>query len=233
MDESIYNNEERINRYLHGEMTQEEETIFEADLQNDDTLKRQAEAMARMVKGLSSIGNEQDRLLVENMRVSSDKKDSATTTVKVAAGKPVIPFKWISLAAGFALVLTVGHHVYDYTSTTRLGREYATAFPMSDVIRGEENEDVANTLTILFDNVTNGKDLDHTIAQLKDLWQLSQSNTYNEYTTYEPYIGWYLAMAHLRNYDKKEAKAILIQLKLMYPVGTTIGDSISDLLNKI
>jgi hypothetical protein len=71
MQETLYNNEERIERYLHGEMTPEEESIFEEDLANDDTLRRQAEAMARAVKGMETVGGEQDRLMIEKMKTAN------------------------------------------------------------------------------------------------------------------------------------------------------------------
>ena len=219
MDDQTYNNEERINRYLHGEMTPEEEVSFEADLQEDDTLKRQAESMARIVKGMKALGDEHDKQLVEQMKASSEKKAN--------------PVRWISIAASFALILTVGYYIYDYSATTGLGREYASAFPTSSIIRGEEDEDVSETLTALFDNVANGEDLDNTIEQLEKLWTLSQSDTYNGYTTYEPYIGWNLAIAHLRNNDKKEAKTIFKQLQTMYPEGMAIGDKIAEILSVI
>ncbi len=219
MDDQTYNNEERINRYLHGEMTPEEESAFESDLQKDDTLKRQAESMARIVKGMKCIGDKHDKQLVEQMKSSSERK--------------AFPVRWISVAASFALILTVGYHVYEYSATTGLGREYASAFPTSSIIRGEEDKDVSETLTALFDNVANGQDLDNTIKQLEKLWTLSQSDTYNDYTTYEPYIGWNLAIAHLRNNDKKEAKTILNQLQTMYPEGTAIGDKVTELLKII
>ena len=201
MDDQTYNNEERINRYLRGEMTPEEETAFESDLQKDDTLKRQAESVARIVKGMKVLGDEHDKQLVEQMKASSEKKAS--------------PVRWISIAASFAIILTVGYHIYDYSATTSLGREYASAFPTSSIIRGEEDKDVSETLTALFDNVANGQDLDNTIEQLEKLWTLSQSDTYNGYTTYEPYIGWNLAIAHLRNHDKKEARNVLEEIRLM------------------
>ena len=219
MDDQLYNNEERINRYLHGEMFPGEESVFEADLQKDNTLKQQAESMARIVKGMEVVGKEHDKQLLEKMKASSGKKTSS--------------LRWISIAASIALVFTVSYFVYDYSATTRLGKEYAYAFPVSEVIRGEEDEDVVNTLTLLFDNVANGKDLDNTIKQLEELWALAQSDTYNGYTTYEPYIGWNLAIAYLRNYDKKEAKVVLEQLQTTYPEGTTIGDEIAELLMKI
>lgn len=219
MDDQLYNNEERINRYLHGEMSPEEESVFETDLQKDDTLRQQAESMARIVKGMEVVGKEHDKQLLEKMKASSGKKTSS--------------LRWVSIAASIALVFTVSYFVYDYSSTTRLGKEYAYAFPVSEVIRGEEDEDVVNTLTILFDNVANGKDLDNTIKQLEELWALAQSDTYNGYTMYEPYIGWNLAVAYLRNYDKKEARVVLEQLQTMYPKGTAIGDEVSTLLKKL
>ena len=141
--------------------------------------------------------------------------------------------RWISIAASFALAFTISYFVYDYSATTRLGQEYAYAFPVSEVIRGEEDEDVVNTLTLLFDNVANGRDIDNTIKQLEELWALAQSDTYNGYTTYEPYIGWNLAVAYLRNYDKKEAKTVLKRLQTRYPEGTALGDKVSTLLKKL
>lgn len=219
MNDQIFNNEERINRYLRGEMTPEEETALETDLQNDDNLRKQAESMARIVKGMAVLGEEHDKHLVEQMKKSSEKKVSSVW--------------WMSIAASFALILTVGYHIYDYSSTTRLGREYASAFPTSSIIRGEENEDVSETLTVLFDNVANGDNLDSTITQLETLWELSQSDIYNEYTTYEPYIGWNLAIAHLRNHDRKEAKAALEELQQINPIGTVIGDKTLELLNEL
>ena len=219
MDDQLYNNEERINRYLHGEMSSEEESVFEADLQKDNALKQQAESMARIVKGMEVVGKEHDKQLLEKMKASSGKKTSS--------------LRWISIAASIALVFTVGYFVYDYSATTRLGKEYAYAFPVSEVIRGEEDEDVVNTLTLLFDNVANGKDMDNTIKQLEELWALAQSDTYNGYTTYEPYIGWNLAVAYLRNYDKKKARVVLEQMQANYPTGTAFGDKITELLKKL
>lgn len=221
MEETLYNNEERIERYLHGEMTPEEEVMFEEDLANDDTLRRQAEAMARIVKGMETVGGEQDRLLVEKM--------------KTANGKKLAPVWWMSIAASLIIVFTVGYHFYDRSQTIALGQQYAYVFSTEteSLIRGEEDEDVANKLNVLFDNAANGKDLDNTIKELEELWALAQSDTYNDYTTYELYIGWNLAIAYLRNNEKKEAKSVLKQMQLNLPEGTAMGNIIVELLNKL
>ena len=221
MDETLYNNEERIERYLHGEMTPEEEALFEDDLANDDTLRRQAEAMARIVKGMEAVGGEQDRLLVEKM--------------KAANGKRLAPVWWMSIAASLVIIFTVGYHFYDRSQTIGMGQQYAYVFSTETetLIRGEENEEVANKLDELFDNAANGKDLDNTIKQLDELWALSKSDSFNDYTTYEPFIGWNLAIAHLRNNDKKEARSVLKQMQLNYPEGTAMGDKVVELLKEL
>lgn len=221
MEETLYDNEERIERYLHGEMTPDEEAIFEEDLANDDTLRRQAEAMARIVKGMETVGGEQDRLMIEKM--------------KTANGKKLVPVWWMSIAASLIIIFTVGYHFYDRSQTIALGQQYAYVFSTEteSLIRGEEDENVANKLNVLFDNAANGKDLKNTISQLEELWALAQSDTYNDYTTYEPYIGWNLAIAYLRNNEKKEAKSVLKQMQLDYPEGTAIGDKVAELLKEL
>ncbi len=219
MDETMYIYEEQINRYLRGEMTQEEENLFEAEVRENDILRRQTIAAARLVKNMKTIGIEQDNKLIEKIKSSSNTK--------------IPTIKWLTIAASFAIIFTVGYYFYDYSATTKLGKEYAYAFPMSEIMRGEEDEEVINTLAILFDNVANGEDLDNTIVQLADLWELSQSDTYNNYSTYEPYIGWNLAIAYLRNYDKKEAKEVLQEMQDDYPKGTVLEDKVVELLEEL
>lgn len=218
MDETLYNNEERINRYLHGEMTQEEEVLFEEDLANDETLRRQAEAMARIVKGMETVGKEHDKEYIQKMKEASRKRLS--------------PVWWMSIAAGLVILLTIGYHFYDRSQTIALGQQYACVFPTETIIRGEEDEEVINTLTALFDNATSGEDLDNTIARLTELWALSKSDTYNDYTTYEPYIGWNLAIAYLRNNDKKEAKCVLETLKTTCENDAVKGE-VNNILEKL
>lgn len=218
-DDILQENEERITRYLHGEMNPDEETLFEKDLQSDETLRNQTEAIARTIKAMNAIGSEQDRKLVEEMRCSSKKKTR--------------PTRWLSIAASFALLITVGYYTYDYSSTVSLGKEYATAFPLSTEIRGEEDDEVLNQLTVLFDNVANNRDIDNTIEQLEVLWQRSQSDTYNEFTTYAPYIGWNLAIAYLLDYDKKEARVVLEQLESQNSYGTKYDNLTNELMEKI
>ena len=219
ISELTQQDEDRINRYLTGQMSREEETNFETALNNDSNLREHTRMMARMVKAMDAIGSERDKEYIFQMKSSVPKKNHT--------------IRWISVAASFALVLAMGYHIYDYNRISSLGAEYAMAFPVSEIIRGEEDKDVMQTLTELFDNVANGENLEFTISKLSELWILSQSDTYNEYTIYAPYIGWNLAIAYLRNHDKKEAKQTLAKQKSMCPKGTIISDNVDELLKRI
>lgn len=221
-EDILQHNEDRINRYLFGEMTSDEEAVFESELQQNETLRQQAEVIAQMVKAMDVVGKEHDKELITRMKSSA-----SNGTAKKS---------WIyrlSIAASFALILTVGYFTYDYSRIGNLGKEYASTFPVSTIVRGEEDDETAQKLTTLFNNVANGKDIDNTITQLKELWTLSQSDTYNSYTTYESYIGWNLAIAYLRNHDKREAKKVLEKMAMQYPQGTAMGDKISELKGKM
>lgn len=219
ISELTQQDEDRINRYLTGQMSREEETNFETALNNDSNLREHTRMMARMVKAMDAIGSERDKEYIFQMKSSVPKKNHT--------------IRWISVAASFALLITVGYQTYEYNRIANLGKEYAMTFPVSTIVRGEENEDVTEILTTLFNNVANGEDLKNTITQLTELWELSQSDTYNDYTTYAPYIGWNLAIAHLRNHDKKRAKTTLIQLEKINEDNSIFNIKIQSLIDEV
>lgn len=94
------------------------------------------------------------------------------------------------------------------------------------------NTTTENELKGLFDNVINGKDLRKTTERLDVIWQIAKQDTYNDYTDYAPYIGWYLAIGFLRDYEKLKANKILVEMNEMYPIGTSIGDGVKEVLRK-
>ena len=66
-DNKLMQNEERIDRYLRGEMATWEREAFERDLQTNSRLRRQAVAMAIMIKSMANVGNMEDEKLVSNI----------------------------------------------------------------------------------------------------------------------------------------------------------------------
>lgn len=215
-DERIMN-EERISQYLKGQMTQKEELQFERDIKENVDLREQAEITSRMVLAMEKMGKAHDKSLISEMKK-----------------KRILPLtKWIAAAACLLVVCLGGYQYYDTQRTIGLGEQYSTTFSMESIIRGSEDQSAVEELRKLFGNVEMGEDLTSTLTQLTRLWQQSKSDTYNAYTEYQPYIGWYLSTGYLRDNNKAAAKEILIEMQEIYPVGTAMGDKVRELMNML
>ena len=216
-------NDERISRYMKGVMNADEESAFMEELKNDEELRNQAIAQARLVKGMKQVDEElKDTFrLVDERTIQRIAKDASETSISKKSSE-----RWLAIAASVVFIVFVGFKSYDYYDTTSLGKEYANTFPTTSIIRGETNTDVETELSILFNNIAECKDLDDTTFRLATLWELSKKDTYNDYTDFAPYIGWNLAIGYLENYEKARAMEILDEMKQMYPEGTAIGDKV-------
>lgn len=220
-------NDERISRFMQGMMESEEEAAFMEELKNNTDLRDQAIAQARLVKGMKQVDEE-----LKDAFCEADEQ-AIWSIANEAVGRKNKSIHWLAIAASIVFIVFVGFKSYDYYDTTSLGREYANTFPTSTIIRGEANTDVDTELTILFNNVAEGKDLDNTTSRLATLWELSKQDTYNDYTDYAPYIGWNLAIGYLRNYEKDMALNVLSEMKTIYYSETSIGKKVRELTKVI
>ena len=220
-------NDERISRFLQGKMDSDEEAAFMEEMKNNDDLRNQAIAQARLVKGMKQVDEE----LKDAFRQSDEQ--TIRRIANKAVGNKKHSARWLAIAASIVFIVFVGFKSYDYYDTTSLGREYANTFPVSTIVRGETNANIDTELTTLFNNVAEGKDLDNTTSRLKTLWDLSKQETYNDYSDYAPYIGWNLAIGYLEDYEKTKAKDVLNEMKEMFPEGTAMGDKVIQLGNEL
>lgn len=227
VQEKDLQNDERISRYMQGKMNTDEESAFMEELKNNEELRNLAIAQARLVKGMKQVDEE----LKDAFR-EADEQTIRSIANETVDGKKKSA-RWFAIAASVIFIVFVGFKSYDYYDTTSLGREYANTFPTSTIIRGEANVDVDTELTMLFNNVAEGKDLDNTTSRLSTLWEQSKQDTYNDYTDYAPYIGWNLAIGYLEDYDKEKAKAVLEEMKSMYNKETIIGNKVRELIREI
>lgn len=217
-------NDDLIDRFIQGQMDENEEKTFLEELNRNEELRERAILYARLVKGMAQVD---DEIIEAYSEAEVSSKNNKATVVSIGKKHSA---RWLAIAASIVFIVFVGFKSYDYYDTTSLGREYANTFPVSTIVRGETNADIDTELTTLFNNIAEGKDLDNTTSRLKTLWKLSKQDTYNDYTDYSPYIGWNLAIGYLRNYEKAKAKNVLKEMKREYPKGTVIGDKIATLL---
>ena len=253
IEDKILLDDERISRFLQGVMDSGDESAFLEELKGNPDLRQRATAQARLIKGMKQVDEDLvsafkkadstniNQIILGVKIKGQDRRRAAAFTDDEEGGtynNPItLPSKStirkFMVAASILLIFFVGFKAYDYYDTTNLGKEYANTFPITTIVRGEANERVENELVTLFENVTNDENLNATIIRLSVLWKTAKLDTYNDYTDYAPYIGWYLAIAYLEDYDKDKAKDVLKDMEEMYPVGTAIGDKVRNLLKEI
>lgn len=229
MESDIYSaidRDERISQYLKGQMNAQEESQFLSDMESDEQLKQDAIAQARLIKGMAQVDHE----LIQELKNASEAQIVSSHSRKRIFRKPVI---WVSTAASVVILLFAGYKGYDYYNTTRLGMEYAAAFPLETLVRGNTDSNVETELQTLFGNIMERKDLKATTERLSDLWALSNQDTYNDYTDYAPYIGWYLAIGYLEDYEKEKAIHVLKQLNNHKEFSTAIIINTTNLLKSL
>lgn len=117
--------------------------------------------------------------------------------------------KWLSIAASLICIVWLGLTYNSYKNTTGLGNQYDNV--IEKISRSQETEADKN-LRGLFSNVMENKNIDDAIHKLSMYWEISMMDTPNDYSDHSSEIGWNLAIAHLKNNDKKEAKAVLEKL---------------------
>lgn len=217
--------EDRIARYLRGEMNAEEVVSFERELESNRELRSKAIAMARLIKSMKEVGQQKDQAVIdafasadeESVRMAA-KKATQENNKKTKAKSLSFYLRSFSAAASVALLIGIGMYYYDYHKTVSLGEQYALAFADEQMsFRGSASPEVEKELSELFESVQKGKNLDETTHRLSVLWELSTMDIYNDYTDYAPYIGWNLICSYLSNNDKRSACMLLIQYNEKYP----------------
>lgn len=212
-------------------------TVLGIDLPEDgNQMDAATEIIERFTSDFEDIARRKPAVACASVDISDDKdvpshKQEKTKKANVISWRRTVT--WLSAAATVALLIWAGIGYNDYRNTTGLGEQYATVFTSSQLTRGGENGEVELKLMNLMDNVAQKKDMDNTLHELALCWELATQDTYNDYTDYAPEIGWNLAIGHLKNNNRKQAKAVLEKLIGVAPAGTAIGDKARELQKKV
>ncbi len=167
-------------------------------------------------------------------------QSSLTSIAKVEGDKLAIPKrkqpvnKWLAIAASLVIIIWFGVEFSMYNTTTSLAEQYGNEFTSSVVTRGAVSQSGASRkLEKLFCDVKKNNNIDNAIHELTLCWELSTMETYNDYTDYSAEIGWNLAIAHLKDNDKSDARKVLKRLVETSESGTAINQKAKELLRKL
>lgn len=217
----FYEMDDRIERFLRGEMTAEEEACFREDLKTNSELREHARVVSALLKGVQEKGRQHDQEILRE--VSAHKKSGNLRRLIL----------WTSSIAA-ALVLVVGVSVYiermRYEQTDELLSPYYTHYDVSSLSRGETDSVAIVHLYTLFNRIPEEKDMSDIIAELEPIYA-----SIDDDFTYYPYandIAWNLALAYVKTGEEEKA-TFLLEGIINDNQGTSIAQKASKLINKL
>ncbi|MDE7025667.1 MAG: hypothetical protein K2O88_07290 [Paramuribaculum sp.] len=209
--------DEQVDKFLRHQMSKEEEQEFKSMLMANPPLMSRAKAMALMIKSMNKVGMERDRQIVNEIKGMNESqiRQDAGLKPRFVLFRPKF-MRYAAAACVAGLLCWGGVHFYALNQTTSLGNStdyYAYTMTISEVgfDRGSSDVDASKTLLPLFDNVKDGLNLEETIKDLEHYYKDAQEDG-SDYMMYENDIAWNLAIAYLKDGNRKKSIIILNEM---------------------
>lgn len=207
--------DERIEAFLRGEMTAEEEAAFKQEICQNPELRSRAMAMTSLIKGLHDKNSAREATII--------KEDTTKSRVR-----PLLYWA-CSIAAVFAIVFGV-YKDHRYRTLEATVSPYYTEYDMSDVSRGDLDSAKVAHLYSLFTQIQENRSISDIIKELEPINEsLDDDFTYNAYAND---IAWNLALAYVKDDQIDKAISILQKLKTENP-DTPIYNKANELIKNL
>ena len=207
--------DERIEAFLRGEMTAEEETAFKKEIRQNPELRSHAMAMTSLIKGLHVQNSAKEATII--------KENTAKSRVR-----PLLYWA-CSIAAVFAIVFGV-YKDHRYRMLDATVSPYYTEYDMSDVSRGDLDSATTAHLFDLFVQIQENRSVSDIIKELEPIYNsLDADFTYNAFAND---ITWNLALAYVKDDQIDKAITILKKLKTDNP-DSPIYNRADELIKKL
>lgn len=192
-------NSERIDKFLRGLMTPEENDAFMSDFNSDKVLREETQITALMIKELEESQAQKDAEIIEEV-LASKKKAKIITIVR----------RTLSIAAMIILIFGVTTLWNRQSDADALFEQYYVS-PDTSSPRGGDEDAVKQELTNLFVKIRTEKDITPIIDRLQTIHDniVADNEEYDEYKYSQNTIDWYLALAYIKNNNLDMAKKLL------------------------
>ncbi len=206
--------DDRIDAFIRGMMTEEEEAAFKQEIQADPELRTHVLATVSLIKGIRTQNAEKERTLIQPQQ-----KNKVRTLLWWAT----------SIAAVFAIFFGYSKDKR-YNELSALVSPYYTEYSMDDYARGDiDSIKVANLYT-LFNNIQKQRHVSSIIAKLEPIYtSLDHDFTYSAYAND---IALNLALAYIKDDQADKAISILEKLEKDNP-DTPIAVKVQEILKKL
>ena len=191
-------NSERIDKFLRGLMTPEENNAFMSDFNNDRVLREETQITALMIKELEESQAQKDAEIIEE--VLAVKRARIITIAR----------RTLSIAAMIILIFGVTTLWNRQSDTDALFEQYYVSPEVSSP-RGGDDEAVQQELTNLYIKIGTGEDIIPIINRVQTIHDniVADNEDYDEYKYSQNTIDWYLALAYIKNENFEKAQKLL------------------------
>lgn len=202
--------DDRIDAFVRGEMTEDEEATFKQEIKADPELRAHVLATVSLIKGIREQNAKKEKELIQQ-----NTKNSVRTLVWWAT----------SIAAVFAIFF--GYSIDKrHQELTNLVSPYYMQYDVKELSRGDTDSTLVYHLYSLF----NERNADKTIKELESIY--GSLDTDETYYLYANDIAWNLALAYIKNDQIDKAIPVLEKLEKDNP-DTPIAAKAKELKNKL
>lgn len=210
--------DERIEAFLRGEMTVEEENSFKQELRENPELRSHAMTMTSLIRGLQAHNGKKEQTIIQ--------KNNTKSSIR-----PIII--WASSIAAM-LVIVFGIGLFNNNRRSSLIEEtispYYSQYDINNTIRGDIDSVAIARLYSLFNKIQEQKDMSSIISELEPIYH--SLDTDFTYYTWANDIAWNLALAYAKDDQIVKAISILQKLKADNP-DTPIYIKADELIKKL
>ena len=206
--------DERIDAFIRGIMTEEEEATFKQEIQASPELRSQVMATLALVKGIRTQEAEKEKELVNKGT------KNRTRTIMLWA---------CSIAALFVVIFGVRNELR-YRELSAIVSPYYSVYSMDDYSRGDVDSVTVAHLYTLFNNIQTQRNVSDIIKELKPIY--ATLDTDFTYSAYANDIALNLALAYIKDDQIDKAIPVLKKLEKDNP-GTPIAAKAGEILKKL
>lgn len=209
--------DDRIETFLRGSMSAEEETAFRQEIKSNPELRNRVMTIVSLVKGVRA--------------KESERVNNAINSVVKSNQSKLRPVLWwaCSVAAVFAIFFGV-YKDRRYNMLDATVSPYYTQYNITDISRGETDSVTIVHLYNLFTQIQEKRNVSDVIKELEPIYiSLDEDFTYNAYAND---ISWNLALAYIKDDQIDKAIPVLEKLKNENP-NTPISTKANELLKKL
>ena len=206
--------DKRIDAFIRGEMTAEEEAAFKSEIQADPELRSQVLAAVSLIRGIRNQNAEKEKTILQ----------------KYSHNRVRSVLLWAcSIAAVFAILFGYSKD-RRYNELSGIISPYYTEYSMSEISRGDVDSATVAHLYTLFNNIKEQRNVTDIIKELAPIYAaLDTDFTYNVYAND---IAWNLALAYIKDDQIDKAIPVLEKLEKDNP-DTPISMQTENLLRAI